>query len=130
MRRSSEKWNRFSSAMMRISLHIFLYACLIFVFFRGVTVANRFGHDAFYATGVEEAPGRKIPVRIEEGMDAKQTAALLKSKGLIKSVWAFRIQSAVFDMEIKPGRYELNTSESVRELLEDLNAGQEGTYSE
>ena len=127
MGRESEKLNSISSGMMRIALRIFLDACLIFVFFRGVTAAYRFGHDAFYAEGVEAPPGRDVVLTVKEGTDAAGAAELLKSRGLLKNVWAFRIQSAFFDLSIKPGTYELNTSETVRELLEELNTGQEET---
>ena len=58
-------------------------------------------------------------------MNMFRTAELLKRKGLIDNVWAFRAQALFFGLDLRAGTYVLNTSETVKEILERLNAGPE-----
>lgn len=125
MRQGSEKLNRISSGMIRIAVRAVVCVFLAFVLFRGVTAAYSFGHDVFYEHGAEEAPGRDIRVTIGNGTDAWHTASILKRKGIIDNEWAFRIQSVFFGLDVKPGTYLLNTSETVKEILVQMDAGPE-----
>lgn len=125
MAHGSEKLNSLSSGILWIAFRIVIYTLLLFVLFRGVTAAYSFGHELFYEQSVEEAPGRDIRVTIPEDMSTEQAAELLARKGLISSPAAFRVQSRFFGLKVKPGTYMLNTSENVKEILEDLNAGAE-----
>ncbi len=125
MAHGSEKLNSLSSGILWIAFRIVIYTLLLFVLFRGVTAAYSFGHELFYEQSMEEAPGRDIRVTIPEDMSTEQAAELLARKGLISSPPAFRVQARFFGLKVKPGTYMLNTSETVKEILEDLNAGAE-----
>ena len=125
MRQGSEQLNRISAGILGIALRILLYALLLFALYRGVQAAYQFGHDAFYEQSVEEPPGRDIRVTVAADMNMFRTAELLKRKGLIDNVWAFRAQALFFGLDLRAGTYVLNTSETVKEILERLNAGPE-----
>ena len=106
---------------------ILIYTLLLLVLYRGVTAAYSFGYELFYSQSAEEAPGRDIRVTIPQNADTGQAAELLLKKGLIRSTASFRAQAAFFGLMVKPGSYLLNTSETVKELLEELNAGPESS---
>ena len=120
-----EKLNRLSSGMLEIAARILLYTLLLLVLYRGVTAAYGFGYGLFSAESLEEPPGRDIRVTIPQDADTKDAAELLLKKGLIDNTAAFRVQAVFFGLTVKPGTYTLNTSESIKDLLEDLNAGQD-----
>ena len=121
--RGSEQLNKLSSGMMEIAARILIYTLLVLVMSRGVTAAYSFGYGLFCTKSVEEAPGRDIRVTIPQNADTEQAAELLQKKGLIENTASFRVQAVFFGLTVKPGSYLLNTSETVKELLEDLNAG-------
>ena len=107
--------------MMVIAARILIYTLLLLVLYRGVTAAYSFGYELFYSQSAEEAPGREIRVTIPQNADTAQAAELLLKKGLIRSTASFRAQAVFFGLT--PGSYLLNTSETVKEILEELNAG-------
>ena len=58
-------------------------------------------------------PGAPVRVEVPEGLTARQTAELLGSKGVVHSVFAFRVLLKVtgFDRHLKPGSYTLRRHE-------------------
>lgn len=123
MNKNKSGIDRFSKTVITISLRLIIYALVLLVIIRAASFAYNFGHDIFYASSVEEAPGRDIEVSIPEGISVKGTAKLLKSRGLITNELSFEIQSGFFDLEITPGDYILNTSQTSRQILELLDKG-------
>ena len=59
-------------------------------------------------------------VQIDGYMTNKEIAQRLQEKGLIRDKWLFLLQLKLSDSAdgIKPGRYTLNTSMTVREILQ------------
>ena len=108
---------------MEIAVRILIYTLLVLVMYRGVTAAYSFGYGLFCSQSAEEAPGRDVRVTIPLDADTELAAELLQKKGLINNTASFRVQAVFFGLTVKPGSYILNTSETVKELLEDLNAG-------
>ena len=124
-RQNTEKLNHLSSEALGMAVRLLITACLLFVLFRGVFAAYRFGHDVFYQQSVEAAPGRDIEVRIPEGQSTEETAKQLKELGLIRDTWAFRVQSLFLGRKVRAGEYRLNTSETIDEMLELLSTAPE-----
>ena len=58
---------------------------------------------------------------ISEGETASQAADQLAEAGLIKSRYVFMVQAIFYDYTIYPGTYELNTSMTSKEMLEQLS---------
>ena len=128
MSKTSKNINSISSAVIRFSMTIIIIACLILGAVFVARFSYSFGHDIFYNSSVEEKPGTDIYVTIES-TDASEVGDMLKTQGIIANSLAFYIQSKFFEIEIQPGIYSLNTSQSVREILEILAEGPTVTES-
>ena len=70
---------------------------------------------------MEAEPGTDRTVTISEGETASQAADQLAEAGLIKSKYVFMVQAIFYDYTIYPGTYELNTSMTSKEMLEQLS---------
>lgn len=121
--KTTKQINKITSAVILISIRVVLIAVIIVVAGNGIKLAYDFGHSIFYAQAVEEAPGHDVTITIPKGADEKSTATLLKNKGLIDNKYQIIVQAKFFDYEVKPGTYTLNTSQTSREILKQLNDG-------
>jgi UPF0755 protein len=63
---------------------------------------------------------------VQKGDTLQQVAAILQSKGIIKSAFAFRIYShfVTQDLQVKAGHYILAKGTSLSEILSELHKGQ------
>jgi UPF0755 protein len=69
--------------------------------------------------------GAEVLVEIPSGLTATQTARLLRSKGIIRSVWAFKLTARVTGMDrgLKPGEYLLRRRMSSPQALLKIHEG-------
>jgi cell division protein YceG involved in septum cleavage len=130
MGKATRQINRISGRVIYIAVRLILIAVVVFLIIRGIAAAYRFGHSIFYAGTMESAPGRDISVTIDKGSDAKSAAEVLKKNGLIDNEWAFRIQARFYGMKIKAGTYKMNTSQTIKEMLEILDTGTTDTSAQ
>ena len=93
MSRTTKEINRVTSTIITVSWKLIVYAVVIMILYEGVTKGYQFGHDVFYSTAVAEAPGVDMRVTIGEGEKLTDIAAALEQGGLVKSRYAFLIQS-------------------------------------
>ena len=117
--------NKFSKAALTVSVRLIIYTVLAVAVWAGVKEVYRFGHDIFYDQAVEEEPGRDIMVTIKDDMEVKDVAEILYDKGLINNKLAYRLQAKFFNYSVKAGTYTLNTSQTIRQLLQAINSGEE-----
>ena len=70
-------------------------------------------------------PGAPIRVDVPEGLNARQTAELLGSKGAVQSVFVFRVLLKItgFDRHLKPGTYTLRVHEWPTVIARKLTLG-------
>ena len=68
-------------------------------------------------------------ITVEEGATLDGIADLLKEEGLIRNEIAFKVQGILYESNIEPGKYILNTSMTTKELLEALNTEPEETVA-
>lgn len=122
MSRITKEINKITGTIIGISGKLILYAVVILLLFEGITRGYAFGHDIFYATAMEEAPGTPKTVTIPKGYTTAEACEVLKEAGLIDNVLAFQIQKMFYDYDIHPGTYELNTSMTTKMILQELNA--------
>lgn len=122
MSRITKEINKITGTIIGISGKLIVYAVVILLLFEGVTRGYAFGHDIFYATAMEESPGTPKTVTIPRGYSSSDAAEVLEHAGLIDNVLAFQIQRLFYDYDIHPGTYELNTSMTSKEILQELNA--------
>ena len=74
---------------------------------------------------METEPGTDIVITIPEGSDAQSVAELLEQEGIIRDGSAFAIQEELYEVNIYPGEYTLNTSMTTKEILSELNISEE-----
>lgn len=106
-----------------VFIRTLIYGAIVAVLVQGVTVFYRFGHDIFYASSVDPAPGRNVTVNITEDMNFETLSKLLYDEGIIENEYAFVIQAGFFSFRINPGEYTFNTSQTSREILEMIDDG-------
>jgi UPF0755 protein len=70
-------------------------------------------------------PGALTHVDVPEGLSARQTAELLASKGVVQSVFVFRVLLKItgFDRHLKPGTYSLRIHEWPTVVARKLTLG-------
>lgn len=130
MSRMTREINKITGTIIGISGKLIVYAVVVLLLFEGITRGYAFGHDIFYATAMEEAPGTPRTVTIPRHYTTAEATAELKDAGLIDNTLAFQIQKMFYDYDIHPGTYELNTSMTTKEILQELNAEPEDASKE
>lgn len=128
MGRTTKEINRVTSTIITVSWKLIVYAVVIMILYEGVTRGYQFGHDVFYSTAVAEAPGVDMRVTIGEGEKLTDIAAALEQGGLVKSRYAFLIQSIFYEYggsenPVEPGTYLLNNSMTSKDIIVTLRDG-------
>ena len=119
------KVSKLSKAALKVSVRLVIYTILFVGVWFGVKEAYRFGHDIFYDQAVDNEPGKDVQVTVTEGLEAGDVAGVLYDKGLIKNKLAYRLQAKFFNYSVKAGTYTLNTSQTIRQLLQAINSGED-----
>ena len=111
--------NKISMKIIKISMKVILAAVLIMVLYKGTTMAYSYGYAIFNDVPMEESPGTDISVTIDKDTSAREIGNILESQGLVNNGFVFFIQTKMIEKgsEIKPGRYELNTSMTAEEMI-------------
>ena len=108
-----------------------ILAIAILVIFRTGQKAYEFGFRIFTEEAMSPAPGRDVAVTIVQGDSTMDVGKMLEEKGLIRDYKLFFVQKkcSVYDDDIKPGFYTLNTSMTAEERFAII-AGRKETESE
>ena len=125
MSETTKEINKVTSAIIGICFRLIIYALAILLIYEGVTQGFRFGHEIFYASSVEEAPGHDQNFTVASGETVRAVGQELEDAGLISNQYSFIVQAILYDYEIQPGDYVLNTSMTSREILDELSTPQE-----
>ena len=104
---------------------VIIAALLLLLTFEGLRICFDFGHDIFYQQPMEAEPGTDHVVTLEDGATMQSTAEQLKDEGLIRNELAFVIQGELYQINLYPGDYTLNTSMTTKEILTALNTDPE-----
>lgn len=118
MSETTKDINRVTGTIIGISFRLIIYAVAILLLYEGATKGYEFGHEIFYASSMEEAPGRDMEITLEPGASVSEVGKKLEKQGLISNQYSFIIQAMVYEYEIQPGTYTLNTSMTSREILD------------
>jgi UPF0755 protein len=80
---------------------------------------------ALVGAGLAVRPGAPTRVEVPEGLNARQTAELLGAKGVVQSVFVFRVLLKItgFDRHLKPGAYTLRIHEFPTVVARKLTLG-------
>ncbi len=116
-----------SMKVIRISLKVIFLALLIMVLYKGTTTAYYYGYAIFNDVPMEEEPGRDISVIIDKETSAREIGNILEDQGLVENSTVFFIQTLMVEKgaDMKPGRYELNTSMTAYEMISIMAASEE-----
>lgn len=104
---------------------------MILAVYRAGQKAYDFGFRIFTEEPMTPEPGRDVAVTISQGDSTKDVGEMLEEKGLIRDSLLFVIQKkcSVYDADIKPGFYTLNTSMTADDMFAII-AGKEGEEAE
>ena len=126
MRKLTKEINKISLAVISFCAKLLFYALVAVLLVTGAKKGYAFGHSIFYAPGMEAEPGRSVVVTLDGDESVSEVGKLLQDKGLIRDKNAFALQAFCYEYKVKKGTFELNTSESSKELIHILDAGIEG----
>ena len=125
MSKTTREINRITTTIISVSCKVVLYVLVLFLMYEGITRGYSYGHEIFAPTAVSEAPGTEIEVEIGGKDTVKTVAETFKKDGLIKDKLIFILQASIYEYEIHPGTYELNTSMTSKDMLKLIDAGTE-----
>lgn len=113
--------DRISHTIIQIALVIIILTGIAMLFYTGIKKAYAVGYSLLGTSAVAEAPGTDKLFVVEEGMSKSECMSNLKKAGLIRDSYIALFQEWFYELDIYPGTYTLNTSMTVREILEELN---------
>ncbi|MBQ6844890.1 MAG: endolytic transglycosylase MltG [Agathobacter sp.] len=105
--------------VIKIAGTILLILLVAYGTMRASMIAYDFGYRVFTEPAMEEKPGTDVVVTIEKSMDAKDIAAHLLEKGLVRDANLFwlQYQLSAYKGELIEGTYTLNTSMTAKEMM-------------
>ena len=114
-----------------------ILAVAILVIVKAGEEAYDFGFRIFTEEAMSPAPGREVAVTIVQGDSTMDVAKMFEEKGLIRDYKLFYVQKkcSVYDADIKPGFYTLNTSMTADDMFAIIagrkdEEGEEGEEAE
>ncbi len=121
-----------SSALLisRIVIRLACYALLVVIAIYAGRRAYSFGYSVFDSRPMTGAPGKDVAVTVTEDMDDEAIGNLLKQKGLIRDVNVYRVQARIYNYNVYPGTYMLNTSQDISEMIAIMSIPPETTAAE
>lgn len=121
MGRTTKEINKITGAIISTSIRLILCSLVVLFLYEGATRGYAFGYEVFHPTAVAAAPGVDKNITIEKRASVSDVAKSLEKMGLIKNSYIFVIQSRLYNYEIQPGTYQLNTSMTSTEVLKKLD---------
>ena len=126
MSRTTKEISRITGSVIRVSLTLLVVCFVFFLLWEGAVRGYRFGYETFTETRAEAAPGMDMVFDVMEGESRGETAKRLERLGLIRNRYSFLVLSEFYGYKVLPGVYQLNTSMTIREILERLDSGGTG----
>lgn len=107
--------------IISISLQMIVCALVVILLYDTGIKGFAFGESIFSPTAVSvQGAGKDMIVIVEEEASDLEVAKLLESKGLIEDYKVFLIQAKLYEADLYPGTYTLNTSMTSEEMLKIL----------
>lgn len=127
MSSKKKKANQISTMVIQPALTVIFITIAAMIFFIGVKKAYSFGYELFGCEPVAEAPGTDKLFVIEEGMSKSKCMDNLEKAGLIRNKKVALFQQFIYEYDMYPGTYTLNTSMTIKEILAEFNEKPEET---
>jgi len=118
----------FVGTVVRLAI---LAICILVVYRAGKT-AYDFGYRIFTEEPMSPSPGRDVSITIVQGDSLMETCEMLEEKGLVRSAKLTWIQKkvSVYDNDVQPGFYTLNTSMTAEQMFEIIAGKSEDSDDE
>ena len=113
--------SRAASTVNNISKNIILAAIIVLAFFVLTKFSFSFGRSLFYVEPAEAAPGTDMEITVAEDDTIDSIASLLKENGIITNTLSFKVQAILFKTDFYPGTYIVNSSMTIKEMLESID---------
>ncbi|MBR1391106.1 MAG: endolytic transglycosylase MltG [Lachnospiraceae bacterium] len=110
--------------LVRVCFSLLMIVLVIFILFRAGSYSYQMGYRLFAEEPVSDAPGQDVVVRISEDMSAREIGNVLEARHLIRDGKLFAVQLSIssYKDDIKPGSYTLNTSMTMKEMIQVMAA--------
>lgn len=107
-----------------MAIKVIVVVCLVMLLYKGSSSAYYYGYSIFNDDGMEPEPGTDISVTVDKDASQKDIGKMLEEKGLVENANVFWLQTLMVEKgsEMKPGRYDLNTSMTAYEMINIMSA--------
>ena len=110
-----------STAILSGSIKIVVYLLLGVVVYMVLSKSFEFGELIFSDKGMApKGSGVEVQITIPNGASDKEIGDILVKNGLSENAYAFVVQTILYEADIKPGKYILNTEYSPKEIIDIL----------
>lgn len=112
-------------AVIRIGISLFLLVLMIVLVYFAATTVFHYAKGAVNQSSNHSGGGKDVEITIPQGASTKEIAKILHKSELIGSEFVFRMKSRFgdFDNTYKQGKYVMNTSMDMDELMEMMQTG-------
>ncbi len=109
--------------LVSISLTALVFLMVVYGLYKLGVRSYSYGYRIFAEPPVTSGDGRDRLVQIKSSMSDTDIGTLLEEKGLIRDKWLFVIQLKLsgYSGRLTPGRYTLNTSMTVDEMMQIMS---------
>lgn len=111
--------NKVIFKFIKIAFSVMIALVILYATISTAIVAYDFGYRVFTESPMEEKPGTKVKVTIDEGMSDSEIGKLLEENGLIRdgNLFSLQLKLSIYKDKLLPGRYTLNTSMTAKEMM-------------
>lgn len=111
--------NKVIFKFIKIAFSVMIALVILYATISTAIVAYDFGYRVFTESPMEEKPGTKVKVTIDEGMSDSEIGKLLEENGLIRdgNLFSLQLKLSIYKDKLIPGRYTLNTSMTAKEMM-------------
>ena len=115
-----------SSAIMFFTIRLVIYVVIIIFVYLLMSNAFKYGEMVFSEEGMSpKGAGVEVQITIPKGASSKDVGDILVKNGLAENAYVFSLQVWLYEGEIKPGKYILNTEYNPEEIINALEEDEE-----
>lgn len=109
-----------ANAVSSLSKKVIAAAVLVLLAYILIRLCFSFGRSLFYVDPAEAAPGTDVEITVETDDDINTLADRLYEDGVITNALSFKVQGTLYETELYPGTYTVNTSMTIKEMLSSM----------
>ncbi len=113
--------------LVSISFNVMVFLAIVYGLYQLGLHSYDYGYRIFTEPAVTSGDGRDRLVQVKSSMSAGDIGEILEEKGLIRDKWLFVLQLKLSEYSdgLKPGRYTLNTSMTIQEMMQVMSGEDE-----